>query len=457
MRRLLICFSIALFLISSSFNAYSLDRKFGDIGKPADYAKTIKRFRSVISDFETFVDQLPSSYDWRDYGAVTPAKDQGSCGSCWAFTSVGVLESKILIAGGDEYDLSEQQQISCNISMYGCCGGNSNALKFWYTTGPMEESCTGYGDYSTNCNCDPLQFCSNVSCDTLSSCSKLPYHTTNYYTVDTSDIGEMKASLMEDGPAYFRFDVYDDFLDFWDNASPGDVYTNASGSTYQGGHAVLLIGWDDSKGAWLCKNSWGENAGPNGDGTFWIAYSGHANDLNFGMANVEITSITGYGTIALLHHDGAIWRSDTGWNLNTPPYYPDTGYAVRFAYRPDGSYVILHKDGALYDSVTGWITTNPPYYPNTGYARGLLLKPEGGYKIVHRYGCIFDSSTGWLLTTPPYYPGVDWVADAAYVSAETVGYRQDFVDNWIDDGTGRWSIQKATEADREYVMDGQDN
>ena len=59
----------------------------------------------------------------------------------------------------------------------------------------------------------------------------------------------------------------------------------------EGGHAVLLIGWDDWKQAFLCKNSWG-NGGPNGDGTFWIAYSGHANNLGFGMANFSVTSST---------------------------------------------------------------------------------------------------------------------------------------------------------------------
>lgn len=48
----------------------------------------------------------------------------------------------------------------------------------------------------------------------------------------------------------------------------------------------MLIGWDDSKGAYLCKNSWGEYGGPNGDGTFWIAYS---NNLNFGMSNFHVT------------------------------------------------------------------------------------------------------------------------------------------------------------------------
>ena len=53
----------------------------------------------------------------------------------------------------------------------------------------------------------------------------------------------------------------------------------------------LLIGWDDAKGAFLCKNSWG-GGGPNGDGTFWISYADHANDLGFGMINFDVAALS---------------------------------------------------------------------------------------------------------------------------------------------------------------------
>ena len=51
--------------------------------------------------------------------------------------------------------------------------------------------------------------------------------------------------------------------------------------------------------------------------------------------------------LVILHKDGAIWSSDAGWNLDTPPNYPGTAYAVDIEYRADGSYMILHKDGAV--------------------------------------------------------------------------------------------------------------
>ncbi|NIV28742.1 MAG: hypothetical protein GWN58_04250, partial [Anaerolineae bacterium] len=60
-------------------------------------------------------------------------------------------------------------------------------------------------------------------------------------------------------------DFYSDFYTYWDHGKPGDVYINKGGSLL-GGHAVLLIGWDDNKEAYLCKNSWGTYGGPNNDG-----------------------------------------------------------------------------------------------------------------------------------------------------------------------------------------------
>ena len=394
--------TIFLFVGAASAGALADEPAFGDLGKPDDYEQTIKRFRDEMPDFDAYVDQvLPTAFDFRDYGMVTPAKDQGACGSCWAFASVGALESKILMMGRSLYDISEQQQVSCNDAMAGCLGGSMTALQFWYDRGAMLESCTGY----------PSSGGTVPACSNYNSCSRLPYHTMNYYTVDTSDVNEIKASCYYDGPTYFRFNVYSDFKDdagnFWYNAAPGDVYVNNVSSSYTGqGHAVLIIGWSDTKSAWLLKNSWGATGGPNGDGTFWMAYSGHAHDLSFGMANVEIN----YANAEVLHKDGAIYDAADGWNLATPPNYPGSAYAVDKETRGDGSYTVLHRDGALWDSDAGWTMTTPPYYPGTAYARDLELF-DSSYAILHKDGAIYRSDTGWIMTTPPYYAGSNYAVD----------------------------------------------
>ena len=111
-----------LTLLLSAGDGYAQEYSLGDLGLPNDYDQTLLLFRETQDDFASFVDQLPGEFNWKTQGKVTKAKDQQSCGSCWAFASIGAFESKLLIKSKPTYDLSEQQQISCNTSMYGCAG-----------------------------------------------------------------------------------------------------------------------------------------------------------------------------------------------------------------------------------------------------------------------------------------------------------------------------------------------
>merc|ERR1712121_569207 len=65
----------------------------------------------------------PSSYDWREHGAVTPVKNQGQCGSCWSFSTTGTAEGAIAIATGNLVSLSEQNLMDCNYNNNGCNAG----------------------------------------------------------------------------------------------------------------------------------------------------------------------------------------------------------------------------------------------------------------------------------------------------------------------------------------------
>lgn len=263
-------------------NLYSQEYRLGDIPlHPKIYQKYLKVWPLEMLEI------LPESYDARDDELVTSAKDQGACGSCWAFASVGAMESHILkwyVDVEDHKDLSEQQQVSCNEEMYGCGGGTSSAIKYWELKEPQLESkgpqLESLYPYTAN----------DASC-LESEYSQLGYRVIDWHTVDNST-NDFKNSLYLYGPSYWRFNVYSDFFTYWNDADPGYVYKNSRPSNYRGGHAVLIIGWDNEKGAYLCKNSWGEEAGPNDDGTFWIAYDGHWKNLNFGMANFSLTSLT---------------------------------------------------------------------------------------------------------------------------------------------------------------------
>jgi hypothetical protein len=269
------------------------EMSLGDLGKPEDYDQTMSTWAGSVRGFADMAASLPKSFNWGAVGKVTPAKDQMACGGCWSFASCGAVESKILIMGGPALDLSEQHQISCNTAMKGCCGGDMSAVRFWEEKGPMGESCSGYGDKNTDCRTSGQ---SKVPCKGIEQCKLFSYQITNYHTVEVSNIEEIKTSVYIDGPAYFRFDVYEDFESFWRNGALGAAYTHKQGHKL-GGHAVLVLGWDDNKSAWLCKNSWGRQAGPNGDGTFWIAYSGHVTDLRFGVANFRVKKTGEFGSV----------------------------------------------------------------------------------------------------------------------------------------------------------------
>jgi cathepsin L len=118
---------------SANGNTYTVAlNKFADY-TPAEYKKLLGyKKSSALKDGETVVldtSSLPTSVDWRDKGAVNAVKDQGSCGSCWAFSSVAAMEGHHQIATGSLLSLSEQQLVDCSGSFgnAGCNGGEMTA------------------------------------------------------------------------------------------------------------------------------------------------------------------------------------------------------------------------------------------------------------------------------------------------------------------------------------------
>jgi len=201
---------------------------------------------------------LPDSFSWRSLGGVTPVKSQGSCGSCWDFAAHSALEAMILIHGGTELDLCEQQILSCETGGYGCSGGwYSWAWNYIRENGSVDESCMPYqADDSVACADDP---CARVA--TCRTWIDIP-----------NDVDAIKTALL-DGPVATTFTVYDDFGSYGSGCYDHE-------DTESINHAVAIVGWDDNKcgpgdGAWLCKNSWGTWWGDLG-GFFWIKYGAAA-------------------------------------------------------------------------------------------------------------------------------------------------------------------------------------
>jgi hypothetical protein len=196
---------------------------------------------------------LPASYDWRDYGGVSAVKNQDGCGSCWDFAAIGALEAAIKIHTGTEYDLSEQQILSCATYGYGCSGGHASyAWNYIRENGAVSEACMPYeADDTVPCN--------------DSGCTKLA--TVREWVDIPNDVDAIKSAILM-GPVSSAFHVYEDFGSYG-----GGCYEHEGDDSPN--HLICIIGWDDDacgggEGAWLCKNSWSETWGDSG--FFWIKY-----------------------------------------------------------------------------------------------------------------------------------------------------------------------------------------
>ncbi len=237
---------------------------------------------------------LPATFDWSNHtnpgsvSYVTPVKDQGGCGSCWAFSSVGALESTVLInnnMGGLNKNLSEQILVTFVYpppSGDGCDGGApSDAANFLQNTGVSLQTCYPY----TGTDGSVSDACADWA-GYLDKPSKSPtqtYKITGWSYV-AQDETALKTALYNQGPLVVTMAVYDDFYSY----SSG-VYSYTSGGL-DGYHAIELVGWDDTNQCFIVKNSWGTDWGENG--FFRIAYSQLLSPVDFAYEAIAYTAST---------------------------------------------------------------------------------------------------------------------------------------------------------------------
>merc|ERR1712146_130734 len=110
--------------------------------------------RVSLGVFQATGAEVPDEIDWSDKGAVSPVKNQGSCGSCWAFSTVGSLEGRAAIATGNLQQFSEQQLVDCDHNGdQGCSGGlMDNAFQYLMgSKGVCTEDSYGYKGKAGTC------------------------------------------------------------------------------------------------------------------------------------------------------------------------------------------------------------------------------------------------------------------------------------------------------------------
>lgn len=226
----------------TSVSKYNLEEVTG-LKVPRDFNPSIK-----YKELPKFI-ELPDKLDYRELGYVTPVKDQRNCGACWAFATIAPLESLILMYDGKTEDLSEQALISCNPWNWGCDGGWF-AFDLLIEPGAALESCQTYtGSDRTKCN----------NCNGVYKIIDWHYVSQN----DMPSIDEIKTALLIHGPLGAAMHASNAFMFYkggvWTIDEEGDI-----------NHAITIVGWDDSLGAWIIKNSWGKGWGM--DGFAYVKY-----------------------------------------------------------------------------------------------------------------------------------------------------------------------------------------
>lgn len=241
------------------FRFHSNEQIQGMLGTKIDIERDMKAAEEMgIFDYNLeALESVPANFDSREQWDFCPfnIKDQGQCGSCWAFGAVEALEDRICIQSKGEFqaDLSEQHLVSCDYVGFGCSGGwPVSAFGYLSIFGVPTEECQPYhsGESGSGWGCSGK--CEDSNTEYKAYRCKYPW-------INFTNSG-IKSEIFKRGPVETAFTVYEDFINY-----AGGIYHHTTGGVL-GGHAVKLIGWgvEDGVKYWILANSWSTSWGEDG-------------------------------------------------------------------------------------------------------------------------------------------------------------------------------------------------
>jgi C1A family cysteine protease len=195
--------------------------------------------------------EVPSSFDWRTKGAVTPVKDQEQCGSCWAFSVTENVESMWILAkkaNASTLRLSEQQIVDCDLSDDGCNGGDPpTAYQYLINAGGQEAA--KYYPYTAEDG-----DCAFNKSDVIAKISSWKYATSDYSETT------LQANLLSWGPLSICVDAAN-----WQDYQKGVMSWEDCAWFNQLDHCVQLVGYNTNSASdgdyWIVRNSWNTDWG----------------------------------------------------------------------------------------------------------------------------------------------------------------------------------------------------